>query len=171
MNGGIDVRWALGNFYPPGAGDSRCPRPVCGPARDVFSDPENPDLAELAGTTLASAVGLGSSINYPIALAFEDAGISMLDLQVEQIPSEDMVQALQNDAVQSAWLLDPYWIGVDENPDFTLVATQPPGEPIGGLMFGGHLFGDKREAPPRSCGRTSGPSTRTSTATTSRTTR
>jgi NitT/TauT family transport system substrate-binding protein len=146
VDAGIDVRWALGNFSVHGAGDPSVPQTGLWARTDVFSDPDNPDLAELEGTTLASAVGLGSSINYPIAQAFEDAGISILDLEVEQVPSEDMVQALDNDAVQSAWLLDPYWIEAAENPDFTLVATQPPGEPIGGLMFGGHCFEDKREA-------------------------
>jgi NitT/TauT family transport system substrate-binding protein len=146
IDSGVDIRWALGNFNVPGAGDTSVPQTGLWARTDAFSDPDNPDLAELEGTTLASAVGLGSSINYPIALAFEDAGISILDLEVEQIPSEDMLQALQNDAVQSAWLLDPYWIEAADNPDFTLVATQPPGEPIGGLMFGGHCFEEKREA-------------------------
>jgi NitT/TauT family transport system substrate-binding protein len=146
VDAGIDVRWGLGNFSVPGAGDVSVPQTGLWARTDVFSDPDDPDLSELEGATLASAVGLGSSIAYPIATAFEDAGISVLDMDVEEIPSEDMVQALENDAVQAAWLLDPFWIDAADNPDFTLVATQPPGEPIGGLMFGGHCFDEKRDA-------------------------
>lgn len=143
---GIDVRWALGNFFPPDAGDTSVPQTGLWVRRDVFSDPDNPDLSELKGRKVASAVGLGSVIAYPIALAFEPYGVSLLDLQIERIPSSEMVLALKNGAVDAAWLLDPYWIEAAEDPDLMLVATQPPGEPLGGIYFGGHLFGEKREA-------------------------
>lgn len=142
---GIDVRWTIGNFFPPDAGDESTPQTGLWARSDAFSDPENPDVAELEGTNLASAVGLGSVIAYPIALAFDEAGVSLLDMKVEQIPSPDMVQALENGAVQSAWLLDPFWIEASESGDLVLLATQPAGEPLGGLYCGGHMFEDDRD--------------------------
>ena len=143
-NAGIGLKWGMGNFFPPDAGDASVPQTGLWARRDAFSDPQDPDVADLAGKKMASAVGLGSSIAYPIAVAFEDAGVSLLDMQVEQIPSPDMVTALQNNAVQAAWLLDPYWLQAQQDPNLVLVAVQPPGEPIGGLYFGEHMFGEDR---------------------------
>lgn len=145
VNGGVGIKWGMGNFFPPDAGDESVPQTGLWVRTDAFEDPDDPDLAELKGTKIASAVGKGSSIAYPIAQAFEDAGLSLNDLEFVQVPSPEMVTALQNDAVQSAWLLDPYWIQASQNPDLRLVATQPPGEPIGGLYFGEHMFGEDRE--------------------------
>jgi len=146
INSDIGIKWALANFSPPSAGDASVPQTGLWVRRDAFSDPDKPDLAELKGKTLASAVGNGSSIAYPIEAALEDAGLTLNDVTVQQIPSTDMVQALENNAVQAAWLLDPYWIAASENPDFVLVATQPPAEPIGGLYFGPEFLKDHRDA-------------------------
>ncbi len=56
-----------------------------------------------------------------------------------------MVQALENNAVQAAWLLDPYWIQASQNPDLVLIASQPPGEPLGGLYFGPNFLDERRD--------------------------
>ena len=146
VNSGIEARWALSNFSPPDAGDTSIPQTGLWVRRDAFSDPDNPDLAELADMTMASAVGNGSTIAYPIQSALEAAGLSLSDVTVEQIPSDEMVTALENGAVQAAWLLDPYWIGISDNPDYALVATQPPGEPIGGLYFAPGFLADEHDA-------------------------
>ena len=146
INSGIDIKWALANFSPPSAGDVSIPQTGLWVRRDAFTDPDKPDLAELKGKTLASAVGNGSSIAYPIEAGLEEAGLTLNDVTVQQIPSTDMVQALENNAVQAAWLLDPYWIAASQNPDFVLVATQPPAEPIGGLYFGPEFLKDHRDA-------------------------
>ena len=145
VSGGIEARWALSNFSPPDAGDTSIPQTGLWVRRDAFSDPENPDLAELADMTMASAVGNGSTIAYPIQAALEEAGLSLADVTVQQIPSDEMVTALENGAVQAAWLLDPYWIGISDSPDYALVATQPPGEPIGGLYFAPGFLADDHD--------------------------
>ena len=146
IDSGIDIKWALANFSPPSAGDATIPQTGLWVRRDAFSNPDEPDLAELKGKTFASAVGNGSSIAYPIEASLEEAGLTLNDVTVQQIPSTDMVQALENNAVQAAWLLDPYWITASQNPDFVLVATQPPAEPIGGLYFGPEFLKDHRDA-------------------------
>jgi NitT/TauT family transport system substrate-binding protein len=148
INNGFDVRWISGNFFPPSAGDRTVAQTGVWARSDVFSDPSNPDIAELAGTTMGSAVGLGSIIAYPIQQAFAPAGMVLgIDVAVQTMPSTDMKQALDNNAIQSAWMLDPLWSELAAAPDdFVLVATQPPGEPIGGLYGGPSCRETKRDA-------------------------
>lgn len=142
---GLTTKQVIGNYFPPDAGDTSVDQTGLWARSDVFSDPDNPDLAELAGTTLGTAVPLGSVINYPIGLAFDEAGVDLLDLDMEVIPSADLPLALENGAVQSAWVLDPIWLQLADNPDYVLVATQPPGEPLGGLYAAECFREDRRE--------------------------
>ncbi len=145
---GLDVKMVLGNYFPPDAGDITIPQTGLWAQRALFSDPENPDITELKGARVASAVGLGSVVIYPVAQAFDEAGFSLLDMEFEQIGSAEHFIALENDAVQAAWMLDPYWIEASANPDdFVLLVTQTPGEPLGGVYAGPCVrSGDKMEA-------------------------
>src|SRR5690606_29934091 len=52
--GGLEVRWVLGNFFPPSAGDTSVPQTGLWARRDIFSDPDEPDLRELEGRRVAS---------------------------------------------------------------------------------------------------------------------
>ncbi|WP_419919218.1 ABC transporter substrate-binding protein [Candidatus Poriferisocius sp.] len=144
----FDVRWVSANFFPPNAGDNSVPQTGVWARADVFSDPSNPDIAELEGTKMASAVGLSSVIAYPIAEALKPAGLVFgVDVEAEQIPSTDMILAMENNAVQSAWILDPLWGALVDRPDeFVFVTGQPPGEPIGGLFGGPSCRETKRDA-------------------------
>lgn len=145
---GLDVKMVLGNYFPPDAGDPSTPQTGLWARRDVFSDPDNPDITELKGARVASAVGLGSVVIYPMAQAFDEAGFSLLDMEFEQIAAGEQFIALSNNAVQAAWMLDPYWIEASENPDdYVLLVTQTPGEPLGGVYAGPCVrTGDRREA-------------------------
>jgi len=137
INNGLKVNWVAANFFPPAAGDTSVPQTGLWARRDVFSDPQHPDIAELEGKKIASATGPGSVIAYPIAKALDSAGVSMTDVQVEQIPSADQPQALENGAIDAAWLLDPFWTEIAASPDtYVLLATQPPAEPLGGMFAG-----------------------------------
>lgn len=145
---GLDVKMVLGNYFPPDAGDTSIDQTGLWVRRDVFSDPQNPDITELKGARVASAVGLGSVVIYPVAQAFDEAGFSLLDMEFEQIPSSEHFIALENDAVQAAWMLDPYWIEAAADPDnYVLLVTQTPGEPLGGVYAGPCVRnGDRMEA-------------------------
>ena len=145
INNDVDVKMILGNYYPPDAGDLSVDQTGLWARRDAFSDPDNPDLAELSGQKIASAVGLGSVISYPIGASLQPSGVSLLDMTVEKIGSSDMVLALENNAVQAAWLLDPHWLAAADNPDLVLIATQTPGEALGGIYVGPCLRGDNRD--------------------------
>ena len=145
---GLDVKMVLGNYFPPDAGDITTAQTGLWARRDVFSDPANPDITELKGARVASAVGLGSVVIYPVAQAFDEAGFSLLDMEFEQISSAEHFIALENNAVQAAWMLDPYWIEAAADPDnYVLLVTQTPGEPLGGVYAGPCVrTGDRQEA-------------------------
>ena len=145
VNNGVDVKWVLGNFFPPNAGDTSVPQTGLWARADVFSDPSHPDPKELEGKKVASAVGLTSVIAYPISQAFSSAGADPTKMEYVQIPSADMATALQNGAVDAAWMLDPFWTQFADNDDYVLVATQTPGEPIGGIFFGDRLLNQDPE--------------------------
>ena len=142
---GVDVDWVLGNFFPPNAGDTSVPQTGLWARASVFSDPSNPDPKELEGHKVASAVGLASVISYPLSQAFSSAGADPTKMEYVQIPSADMATALENGAVDAAWMLDPFWTQFADNDDYVLVATQTPGEPIGGIFFGDRLLNQERE--------------------------
>jgi NitT/TauT family transport system substrate-binding protein len=135
VNSNVNTKCGIGNFFPPDAGDLTKPQTGLWARKDVFKDASRPNIADLKGKSLASAVGNSSVIAYPITAALKRGGLTFNDINVKQIPSPDMVQALQNNAVDSAWLLDPYWLAASKDPNIVLIAGQPPAEPLGCLFF------------------------------------
>ncbi|WP_055480045.1 ABC transporter substrate-binding protein [Sphaerimonospora mesophila] len=141
---GLDLKWVLGNFVEPKSADLTQPQTGLWARRDIFSDPQNPDLKELKGKTLGSTVGAASSIAYPMDKALREAGISLKDMEIKQLPSTDLMTALANKALDTAWLLDPYWLTAADSPDkYVLVGGQAPGEPLGGFFAGKSLRTDR----------------------------
>jgi NitT/TauT family transport system substrate-binding protein len=146
-NQDLPVRVVLGNYYPPDAGDYDVPQTGLWCRRDAFSDPQNPDPLETMDMTWASSVGKGSiSIYYSSTeIAQRAPGFDITDVEVQQIPSADTVTALQNGAIQCGILLDPLWLQVSQDPNYVMMATQTPGEPLGQISFGKNLLEDRPE--------------------------
>ena len=97
--------------------------------------------ADFSGLKIASAVGVGSSVNKPFQdyLATED--VKLTDLTWETVGPEDTATALKNGAVDAAVLLDPFWLQLEEDPDFEFVVpTAEPGDNIGGVQVGPKLL-------------------------------
>ena len=69
-------------------------------------------------------VGLASVISYPLSEAFSSAGADPTKMEYVQIPSADMATALENGAVDAAWMLDPFWTQFADNDDYVLVAAR-----------------------------------------------
>jgi NitT/TauT family transport system substrate-binding protein len=146
VNQGLDIKWVLGNFIEPKASDLSQPQTGLWARRDIFSDPKNPDLSELKGKSLGSTVGAASAIAYPMDKALREHGITLGDMEIKQLPATDLMTALANKAVDTAWLLDPYWLAAADQPDtFVLVGGQPPGEPLGGVYAGKSMTKDRPE--------------------------
>jgi NitT/TauT family transport system substrate-binding protein len=146
-NQGLPVKAVMGNYFPPDAGDYSEPQTGLWCRRDAFSDPQDPDPAEVEDMTWATSVGKGSSsIYYSVTeLRKRVPDFNVENLQVERIPSADTVTALENSAIDCGILLDPLWLQVANDPDYVMMATQTPGEPLGLVAFGRTLLEDKPE--------------------------
>ena len=146
-NQGLPVKAVLGNYYPPNAGDYTQPQTGLWCRTDSFSDPSNPDPAEVQDMVWASSVGKGSiSIWYSATeLKNRVPDFDITNTEVQQIPSADTVTALQNGAIDCGILLDPLWLQVADDPAYVLMATQTPGEPLGQISFGKNLLEDHPE--------------------------
>lgn len=139
----LPIRVAMGNYYPPDAGDYTQAQTGLWCRRDAFTNPADPDLLETAGLKWASSVGKGSvSVYYSIAEIERRTGkkLDVTNTVVEAIPSADALSALQNNAVQCAVLLDPFWVEIKDNPDYFLAASQTPGEPLGIYAYGSRML-------------------------------
>jgi len=146
-NQGLPVKAVMGNYFPPDAGDYSVPQTGLWCRRSSFTDPANPDPAETQRLKWASSVGKGSSAVYYSVTELEKRvpDFSVDDLQVDKIPAADIVTALQNGAIDCGVLLDPTWLSVADDPDYVLMATQTPGEPLGLVAFGRNLLQEKPE--------------------------
>lgn len=85
-------------------------------------------------------IGKGSVVTYAMEKALQKHGGELNSISFQQLGSADVLTALQNGGVDSAWLLDPVWRKVDGNPRYTFLGGQPLGEPLGGLLFGPNLL-------------------------------
>ncbi|MDT3446535.1 MULTISPECIES: ABC transporter substrate-binding protein [unclassified Pseudofrankia] len=138
VNQGFGIRWVMGNFSAPTTSKTGVW------ARDVDGRPAT--FADLKGKTFASVLGSGSPVMYPIVQQAEKSGLTFSDLKFKTLPAADLVTALQNGGIDAAWVLDPLWIQLVGKPGLTYLGGQPPGEPLGGVLFGPKVLGDKRAA-------------------------
>ncbi|MBL7496165.1 ABC transporter substrate-binding protein [Frankia sp. CNm7] len=138
VNQGFGLRWVMGNFSAPATSKTGIW------ARDVDGRPAT--FADLKGKTIASVLGNGSPTVYPIVQQAEKAGLTFDDLKFQTLPAADVVTALVNGGVDGAWVLDPLWIQLVDKPGLTYLGGQPAGEPLGGVLFGQNILGEKRAA-------------------------
>src|SRR5690606_37183078 len=102
---GASFKWVMGNYYP--ADDSQTG--LWANKSCSAWNGEEPSAAALKGKSIGSVVGGGSVIVYPIGEAVRDAGGSLADIELKQLPGgSDFIQALQDCAVEAAWVLDPF---------------------------------------------------------------
>ena len=137
VESGFDLRWVAGNYSTSSESESGLWVRSEGGAE--------PDIADLRGKTLASIVGKGSVALYPVAQVLDEAGLSLSDLDFRTLPAGDIVTAFENGQVDAVWLLDPLWTQLEDDPNAVWVAGQPPGEPLGGLLYGPNLLRDRPE--------------------------
>jgi NitT/TauT family transport system substrate-binding protein len=136
--GGFDIRWVAGNFSPD-------PKSKSG-LWVRLKEGESADRVAMAGRKMGTMIGKGSVIAYPMERALEKHGGGLDKIQYQQLGSADVLTALQNGGVDSAWLLDPVWRRVDGEPGYTFLGGQPLGEPLGGMLYGPSLLNDDVDA-------------------------
>ncbi|MFF0445282.1 ABC transporter substrate-binding protein [Streptomyces sp. NPDC004609] len=138
INGGFDIRWVAGNFSPDPASKSGM--------WVRLKDGESADHVPMAGRTMGTMIGKGSVIAYPMNTTLKKHGGGLDKIQFQQLGSADVLTAMKNGGVDSAWLLDPVWRKVDGDPKYAFLGGQPLGEPLGGLLFGPKLLNDDVDA-------------------------
>jgi NitT/TauT family transport system substrate-binding protein len=138
IRGGFDIRWVAGNFSPAPA--SRSGLWV------RLKDGETAADVRMADRSLGTMIGKGSVIAYPMEKALEPRGGGLDRIRYQQLGSADVLTALRNGGVDSAWLLDPIWRRVDGEPGYAFLGGQPLGEPLGGLLYGPSLLNDDVDA-------------------------
>ncbi|MEU1271909.1 ABC transporter substrate-binding protein [Streptomyces sp. NPDC005799] len=138
IKGGFDIRWVAGNFSPD-------PKSKSG-LWVRLKKGETAAGVKLAGRSLGTMIGKGSVIAYPMqkALAGHQGGLD--SIRYRQLGSADVLTALQNGGVDSAWLLDPVWRKVDGERGYAFLGGQPLGEPLGGMLYGRTLLRDDVDA-------------------------
>ncbi|WP_406253015.1 ABC transporter substrate-binding protein [Streptomyces atratus] len=138
INGGFDIKWVAGNFSPdPTSKSGLWVR---------LKDGESADHVEMAGRKLGTMIGKGSVIAYPMDTSLKKHGGGLDRISFQQLGSADVLTALQNGGVDSAWLLDPIWRKVDGDKRYAFLGGQPVGEPLGGLLFGPTLLNKDPDA-------------------------
>ncbi|MEV6999293.1 ABC transporter substrate-binding protein [Streptomyces sp. NPDC093982] len=138
IKGGFDIKWVAGNFSPdPQSKSGLWVR---------LKEGESASRVAMAGRRLGTMIGKGSVIAYPMEKALEQHGGGLADIQYQQLGSADVLTALENGGVDSAWLLDPVWRKVDGRQGYAFLGGQPPGEPLGGMLYGPTLLQDDVDA-------------------------
>lgn len=125
----------------PHAGDLTIPQAGLWCRKDAFSDPANPDFAETVKMSWGSSVGKGSVgiVQAVIQLRdrFPDVDFSKVD--VRTIPTNDQPMAMENKALDCAYVLDPVWLTLDTEK-FVMVTTQLKGVVASQISFGPSLI-------------------------------
>ncbi|MER5520474.1 ABC transporter substrate-binding protein [Streptomyces sp. NPDC002763] len=138
VRGGFDIKWVAGNFSPDP--ESRSGLWV------RLKNGESASGVEMAGRTLGTMIGKGSVIAYPMQKALASHGGGLDRIRYQQLGSADVLTALQNGGVDSAWLLDPVWRQVTGKAGYAFLGGQPQGEPLGGMLYGRTLLDDDVDA-------------------------
>lgn len=138
IKGGFDIKWVAGNFSPD-------PESKSGLWVKLKKGEAAADV-RMAGRRMGTMIGKGSVIAYPMEKALATHGGGLDKIQYQQLGSADVLTALQNGGVDSAWLLDPVWRKVDDNPAYAFLGGQPLGEPLGGMLYGRSLLHDDVDA-------------------------
>nr|WP_313313703.1 ABC transporter substrate-binding protein [Dietzia maris] len=101
--------------------------------------------AQLKDKAIGSAIGIGSSVNAPLAAVLAKDGLKLTDLKWEVVGAADAATALKNGAVDAAVVLDPFWLQLKDDARFQFVSPAiEPGGNVGGLHAGPRLL-DRRD--------------------------
>ncbi|GGM38925.1 ABC transporter substrate-binding protein [Dactylosporangium sucinum] len=133
LNQGYDLRWVAGNY-------SEAPESKSG----LWAVGKN-DMSKLRGGKVGSAAGIGSTILLPISQALAKGGLTVKDVTFQTLKPSEQLTALENGAIDAAWLLTPAWNQVVDRPTYNFLGGQPPGEPLGGLIYGPKLLREHRD--------------------------
>lgn len=133
MDAGLEQKWVAGNYTPTAGSKSGL-----WAAKEIVGS--SGDLAELKGAKVSKPENPGGVITYFVDRLLEDTSVSIDEMNFQFLGAADNLSALENGAVDAAWLLDPIQNEVIDNPDMVFLGGQPEGEVGGGTLFGPPLL-------------------------------
>jgi NitT/TauT family transport system substrate-binding protein len=109
---------------------------------DLLGDvaPEDFDIAQLKGKTIAVAGGAGTPATYTIRKFLDRGGLTLADVKLTRIASAEQLIALEQGSVDAAYLNDPFWIEAEQGGYAGFVAGAEVGVSLGGFFFGQSLM-------------------------------
>ena len=137
IDAGLEMKWVAGNYTSPA--DSKSGLWM---RTEVVGDPA--DLSKLAGTTTSNSQ-TGGVVTYFIDALLEGSGVTIDQLGFEKLAPGDTLAALQNGALDGAWLIDPLYKEIEDDPNLVFVGGQPAGEVGGGTIFGASMLDPENE--------------------------
>ena len=108
--------------------------------KDVFDDPENPNLEELRGRSIATLGGLTSVLIYPTRMAFAEVGMSLDDVTFESLGAADLYPGLVGGVVDAAYLVAPASVDAEQSGEFVRMFGIPEDESLTIFAFGTSLL-------------------------------
>jgi NitT/TauT family transport system substrate-binding protein len=134
---GAGVRLVLGGPIARSAGDRRVPQPGLWVRDDALSDPGA--WSELNGQVIALEDGTRDASLWPIENCLRQVDISVDSAQVVEAAGDEAVTRLRDARVAAAWLDEAQAREIAGVEGFSLVATPPVGESLGGVVLSGRL--------------------------------
>lgn len=90
---------------------------------------------DLAGRTVATSGGLGSGSTYLMAASLKEHGVTLADIQLEQIGFADMPIALSNGSIDAAFMTDPLLAEGLASGEVRVLVDPVPGTSASGVLY------------------------------------
>jgi NitT/TauT family transport system substrate-binding protein len=108
--------------------------------RDIFSDPENPDISELEGLTAAFPGGINSGSGFVTDLILREGGLTVDDIDVIDVPVPDLFTSLETGAADMAFMYPPFLAQAQATGDYVRLGGLPQEYSLVGYQAGPNLL-------------------------------
>lgn len=139
LNTGVEIKWVapmdIQRELPPGT-----PAPGYWSRVDVVGPADDLDLSALDGATVSTPTG-GTGISGKILDdALQPFGLTLNDVSLTSLVGPDALIALENSAVDAAWIAAPLEVEAAKNPDLVPIAGYAPGVTGTSIIAGSSLL-------------------------------
>jgi NitT/TauT family transport system substrate-binding protein len=139
VNRGVRARIVLGGALTRSPDDLDTPQPGLWVRSDAI-DEDDKDWRDLEDQPMGVPGGYASAVTVPIEAVFGLEGISINEVAVTDLASDEAAQRLAERELVGAWLDGTSWLPIAEASGFELLGTPPATEPITGSMASGRLL-------------------------------
>lgn len=94
---------------------------------------------DLEGDQFAVEDGIADVAASPMTAVLRQDDMSLNEVRIDAVGGHDAAQMLLDGSATGAWLDDPSWLRVANNPRFRLVATLPASESVDGVVMSRRL--------------------------------